>query len=120
MTGRITRFAGAAALALSLSACGVADSNVERFNAPVTPVQTDETAAVPAFVLARAMAEAGFTPNQILDYGPAVRNALAQSGGAQIADGDRVLAVASVLDGRLFIVSSEAGTVVVPISAQAG
>jgi hypothetical protein len=120
MKGRIAKFTGAATLGLSLAACGVTDSNVQRFEAPVTPMQTDETAAVPAFVLARGMAEAGFTRAQILEYGPPVRNALAQSGGAQIANGDRVLALASVMDGRLYIVSSEIGTVVVPISGETG
>ncbi|MEM9813537.1 MAG: hypothetical protein AAF913_12790 [Pseudomonadota bacterium] len=106
-----------AALCLALAACGgTPDPSVERFNQVVSPMQTDETADVPALVLARAMAEAGFSRAQILDYGPSVRNALARSGGAQIADGSTVLALVSVLDGRLYIVSNETGNVVIPIS----
>jgi hypothetical protein len=102
---------------LTVAACGAADSNVQRFEAPVTPVQTNETADVPALVLARGLAEAGLTRDQILEYGPATRNALARSGGAQIADGERVLVLVTILDQQLYVVSQEVGTVVVPIFA---
>lgn len=90
---------------------------MQRFEAPVTPVQTNETADVPALVLARGLAEAGLTRDQILEYGPATRNALARSGGAQIADGERVLVLVTILDQQLYVVSQEVGTVVVPIFA---
>lgn len=112
------RLIAAGLLAFSLAACGgtSSDPSIERYNQVVSPMQTDETADVPALVLARAMAEAGFSRAQILDYGPAVRNALARSGGAQVANGSTVLALISVLDGRLYVVSNEAGTVVIPIS----
>jgi hypothetical protein len=104
------------AATLVLAACGAMDSNVARFEEPVTAVQTDATADVPAIVLARALAEAGLSADQILEYGPAVRNALARSGGAQISEGATVLALVSVLDGRLYVVSGETGTVVLPLS----
>jgi hypothetical protein len=104
------------ALVLFVTACASTDVNIERFEQTVTPVQTDETADVPALVLARGMAEAGFSRAQILEYGPAVRNALARSGGAQIANSSSILAMVSVLDGRLYVVSNETGTVVIPIS----
>lgn len=116
MIVRADRAAIALALAVSLSACATTDTNVRNFEQTVTAVQTDETADVPALVLARGMAEAGFTRSQILENGPAIRNALAQSGGAQIADGSNVLAIISVLDGQLFVVSNETGTTVIPIS----
>ena len=116
MIVRTDRAAIALALALSLSACATTDTNVRNFEQTVTAVQTDETADVPALVLARGMAEAGFTRSQILENGPAIRNALAQSGGAQIADGSNVLAIISVLDGQLFVVSNETCTTVIPVN----
>lgn len=108
----------AVALCIALAACGAGspDPSIARYNQVVSPLQTNETADVPALVLARGMAEAGFSRTQILDHGPAVRNALAQSGGAQIAEGGTVLALVSVLDGRLYVVSNGTGTVVIPIT----
>jgi len=112
----VLRALSVVSLLLVLAACASTDTNIQRFEQTVTPVQTDETADVQALVLARGMAEAGFSRAQILEYGPAVRNALARSGGAQIADASNVLAIVSVLDGRLYVVSNEVGTVVVPIT----
>lgn len=116
MPNRLSRILAAAVLSLSLAACASNDPNVARYERVVSPMQTDETADVPALVLARGMAEGGFTRAQILEYGPAVRNALARSGGAQVSDGSTVLALVSVLDGRLYVVTNGAGTVVIPIS----
>lgn len=103
-----------------VSACTTTDVNVARFERAVSPIQTDETADVPALVLARAMAETGFSREDILEYGPAIRNAIARSGGAQITNGSNTLAMVSVMDGRLFIVSNENGTAVIPISGYPG
>lgn len=103
--------------AFALSACAQTDSNIARNERVVNPVATGQTANVPALALARAMAEAGFSRDEILEYGPGVRNALAASGGAQIAEAGQVLALASVIDNRLYMVSRETGTIAVPIMA---
>lgn len=105
---------------LMVAGCATTDVNVQAFERAVTPVQTDETADVPALVLARAMAETGFSRAEILEHGPAIRNAIASAGGAQIADGSRALAMVSVMDGRLFIVSNEHGTTFIPVSGAPG
>ncbi|HZY67326.1 MAG TPA: hypothetical protein VFE52_01995 [Devosia sp.] len=106
------RIAGAAALVLGLSACASMSSveNIKRTTEQVTPITVGDAASVSAYVLASAMLRAGFTGDEIVKRGPAVRNALATSGGAQIRDGNMVLALFSVHDDLLYISSRTNGT----------
>lgn len=101
--------AGAAALAI-VSACAGLDENVSRLEANVKTVTVGEPYALPASTLAAAMLQAGFSPAQVLDYGPKVRNAIGTSGGAQINDGKMATAILSVQDGNLYVTSREGGT----------
>lgn len=104
-------------LALFMASCASTDVNIDRFERAVTAVPSGETASVPALTLARALTEAGFSRQEILEYGPEIRNALARSGGAQVRVTGKTLALISVLEQRLYIVTNEAGTIVVPVSS---
>ncbi len=100
----------AVCVAALLSACVSADPNIVRTTEPVTAIPVGEAAEISAYDLAEAMVRAGFTREQILKEGPAVRNALATSGGAQIRDGKFVSALFSIHAGRLYVTSRDRGT----------
>ena len=104
-------------LFLISAACAQFDRNIERRNAPVTPITVGESADVSALDLARAMVQAGFTREEILAHGPAVRNSLATSGAAQITDGESVVALMSIMDGSLYLISRTRGTLVYELSS---
>jgi hypothetical protein len=95
-----------------LSGCVSADPNIVMTQEAVTSIPVGESTAVSAYDLAAAMVRAGFSRDQILKDGPAVRNALATSGGAQIRDGKFVSALFSVHAGRLYVTSRTRGTFV--------
>jgi hypothetical protein len=103
-------------LALSLAGCTAMDKNVVRMEEQVTPITVGDAAAVPAYVLASAMLRAGFTEDQVLNRGVALRDALATSGGAQVRDSDLVLALFSVHDNVLYVTSRTGGTFQVPLA----
>lgn len=103
--------------ALLPAGCGALDQNIQRREAPVNAVTVGEAADVTALDLARAMLQAGFSREEILQHGPMVRNALATSGAAQIADGESVLALMSVLGDKLYITSRSNGTFVYGLSS---
>jgi hypothetical protein len=117
--GRVARAlllpAGLAA-ALMLAGCSAMDHNLVRMEEQVTPITVGEAAAVPAPVLAAAMLKAGFTDDQILRKGVAVRDALATSGGAQVRTNDIVLARFSVHEGVLYVTSRTRGTFKMPLA----
>src|SRR5205085_775621 len=58
-------------VAMTLAACTAMDKNVVRMDEQVTAITVGEAAAVPAYVLAAAMLQAGFTEDQILQRGVA-------------------------------------------------
>lgn len=111
------RAVAAVALVAFAAGCAGLDRNIAQREAPVTPVTVGESAAVSALDLARAMVQAGFSREQILEYGPSVRNSLASSGAAKVTDGDSVLALMSILDGNLYITSRTRGSLVYPLSS---
>lgn len=111
------RSAAVLSTALLAAGCSALDQNIQRREAPVNAVTVGEAADVTALDLARAMLQAGFSREEILEHGPAVRNALATSGAAQIADGDSVLALMSVLGDKLYITSRSRGTFVYGLSS---
>jgi hypothetical protein len=103
---------GSLSLVVALSACASMSSiaNIKMTQQQVTPITVGDAASVSAYVLAGAMLRAGFTGNEILKRGAAVRNALATSGGAQVRDGNMVLALFSVHGDLLYISSRTHGT----------
>jgi len=56
------------------------------------------------------MLQAGFTADEVLKYGPKVRNAVAAAGGAQINDGKAARAIFSIQNDQLIVSSRETGT----------
>lgn len=110
-------FLGAAvmAAALGLSGCASIDRSIPLTKQSVTPITVGEAAAVSAHDLAEAMLRAGFSREQILRDGPAVRNALATSGGAQLRSGNMVEALFAVHGERLYVTSRTRGTFVQPL-----
>lgn len=110
-------FAAAALLAgaLALSGCASIDRSVALTKQSVTPITVGDAAAISAHDLAEAMLRAGFTREQILLEGPAVRNALATSGGAQLRSGRLVEALFAVHGDRLYVTSRTRGTFVQPL-----
>lgn len=101
---------------LALAACAGNDRSVALVNQQVTRMSVGETASVPAPVLARAMVRAGFDKKLILEHGPAIRNALATAGGAQLRRDHTTDALFAVHSDRLYISSRIGGTVVERIS----
>lgn len=105
-------------VAVSLNACTTTaiDENVAMTEDQVIAITAGEVAEVSALDLAEAMLRAGFTREQILEHGAAVRNALARSGGAQVRDGKMVAALFSIHSGQLYVTSRARGTFVQPLS----
>jgi hypothetical protein len=103
-------------LVLALAACTTVDENITRTTETVTAITVGEATEVSALDLAQAMLKAGFTREQILQHGAAVRNALAKSGGAQVRDGKMVGALFSIHSGQLYVTSRSRGTFMQPLS----
>lgn len=99
----------------ALTACG--DMNVTRNFSAVTAISSRETASLTAQDIVIAMARTGFTRQEILDHGPAVRNALSVQGGAEVRRDGNVTAIFSVMDGALYVVSQRGGTYVHELGA---
>ena len=110
-------FLGAAVIAatLALSGCASIDRSIALTKQSVMPITVGEVTAVSAHDLAEAMLRAGFSREQILRDGPAVRNALATSGGAQLRSGKLVEALFAVHGDRLYVTSRTRGTFVQPL-----
>jgi hypothetical protein len=106
------------ALVLLLAGCAapMMDRSLTLAHQTVTPVTVGEATSVEARDLADAMLRAGFSPEQILADGPAVRNALATSGGAQVRYGKVAEAIFAIHGDDLYITSRTRGTFVVPLT----
>jgi hypothetical protein len=117
---RLGRLAAAAALAasLALSACASIDRSVALSEAAVVPITAGEAADVPAAALAEAMLRAGFTPEEIIRHGPALHNALATSGGAQVRQARVVSAVFAIHSDALYVTSRTRGTFMQPLHGE--
>lgn len=113
IVSRSARRAGLLCLALLVGSCG--DFNVARIDAPVVPVTVGETAQLSAPTVAEAMLRAGFTADEILANGPALRNAISTTGGAQVRRGTSVAALFSVSEGYLYVASQTSGTFSMPL-----
>ena len=69
-----------------------------------------ETAKLSADDIIGVMEKIGFTPEQILDFGPALHDALLRSGAARVMVGKRVEAILRVKGRLLFIRSNSRGS----------
>ncbi len=98
-----------------LASC--ADVNVSNSLSGVVPISGGQTARVSADDLVIAMGRSGFSREEILEHGPAIRNALSNRGGAEVRRGGRVTAILSVMDGSLYVVSQRGGTYVHELGA---
>lgn len=107
------------ALAALAGACASVDPNIAMTEAPVLAIPVGEAAEVSAADLAQAMVRAGFSREEILKHGPAVRNSLATSGGAQVRDGKVIGALFSIHAGQLYVTSRTRGTFVQPLGVHA-
>lgn len=103
---------GVILLSLVVGACSSIDRNVAMTTETVSPIASGEPADVSAAVLAEAMIRAGFSPDFILEHGPAIRNALASSGGVRVRDKGVIAALMSIQADRLYVTSRERGTFV--------
>ena len=101
--------------ALALSGCATIDRSIALTQQSVTPITAGEATGISAHDLAEAMLRAGFSREEILREGPAVRNALATSGGAQLREGNLVEALFAVHGDRLYVTSRTRGTFVQPL-----
>ncbi len=99
-----------AGAALALIGCASMDSNVARLEADVQSISVGEPQAISARDLAEVMIQAGFTGEEILKYGPSVRNAIGSAGGAQINKDKFAHAILTVQDGKLYVSSRDGGT----------
>jgi hypothetical protein len=106
-------------LLLALSGCASIDRSVALTENIVVPITVGEAGAVPAHGLAAAMLRAGFTREEILAHGPAVRTALATSGGAQMRSGKTVEALFAIHSDKLYVTSRTRGTFTEPLGEYA-
>lgn len=107
-------------LAVFLSGCATLDHNIAMTEQKVLPIKAGETATVPAPAIARAMLNAGFSVEEVREYGHALHIALATTGGAQIRNGKLVQAVFAVHSDRLYVVSRGSGTFIQPLGQAGG
>ena len=107
---KFKRFCTVCAFSALLVGCAGIDGNVARFEADVQKITVGEPFAISARDLAAVMLQAGFTGEEILDYGPKVRNAIGTSGGAQINKDRYARAILTVQEGKLYVSSRDFGT----------
>ena len=99
-----------AALIALVFLVGCTDLPATRHYSAVTPVIGRDTANVTAVDLVMAMTKVNMTRDEILDNGPAIRNALAMQGGAELRQNGDVIALFSVIEGSLYAVSVRGGS----------
>lgn len=109
------RLSATAACLLPLLGCATLDRSIAIAEQVVTPITLEDPADVSAYDLAEAMLMAGFSPEQIVRDGPAVRNALATSGGAQVRYNHMAEALFAVHGQELYVTSRTRGTFTQPL-----
>ncbi|OHB74669.1 MAG: hypothetical protein A2Z25_09315 [Planctomycetes bacterium RBG_16_55_9] len=78
-------------LALGVMGCGARRSGIQ-----VIPLSSRSVLELNADDVVRVMRRAGFSDQQIMEYGPDLRDGLAQSGAVQIKVGNKVEAVFAI------------------------
>ena len=112
-------FVRSATLALCLAAAGCAsvDRSVALVELAVVPFTAGEAGSVSPDEMTEAMLRAGFTPEQVLDHGPAIASALASSGAAQVRSGDVIEALFAIFSSNLYVTSRTRGAFMQPLGA---
>lgn len=105
---------------LMLSGCATTDQSLVLAHQTVTPMTAGETLDVSAYDLAEAMLRAGMEPKDIVKHGPAIRNALATSGAAQVRLDGVAEAIFVVENHQLLITSRTRGTFAQPLRVVVG
>ena len=116
VAARLILVSGFAAVLLS-GCAGAISRSVLLTDQAVTPITNGSATRVSPDDLAQAMLRAGFTRDEILQYGPGVGEALATSGAAQVRRGKVVAALFAVNNGQLIVTSLDRGTFVQPLTA---
>jgi ligand-binding sensor domain-containing protein len=80
-------------LALGVIGCG---SSTRRSGIQIIPLSSRSVLELNADDVVRVMRRAGFSDKQILEYGPDLRDGLAQSGAVQVKIGSKVEAVFAI------------------------
>jgi len=80
-------------LALGVIGCG---SSTRRSGIQIIPLSSRSVLELNADDVVRVMRRAGFSDKQIIDYGPDLRDGLAQSGAVQVKIGNKVEAVFAI------------------------
>ena len=80
-------------LALGVIGCG---SSTRRSGIQIIPLSSRSVLELNADDVVRIMRRAGFSDKQILEYGPDLRDGLAQSGAVQVKVGNKVEAVFAI------------------------
>lgn len=112
------RLVASVVIAALLSGCATTmDRSIAIAEQIVTPVTVGDPTNVSALDLAEAMLQAGFTPEQILEDGPSIRDALALSGGAQVRYDQVAQALFAVHSQQLYVTSRDRGTLTIPLRA---
>ncbi|MEX0776379.1 MAG: hypothetical protein WD042_11800 [Phycisphaeraceae bacterium] len=111
MKSGFCRLAGVLALWIGSCLVGCAATQQEQ----VLEMPSKEVAELTADDVVRVMLFAGFSHEQILELGTAVRNALAATGGASIHVDGRTEALLSVDSRRLYVSSRRRGSFIYPL-----
>lgn len=112
----LTKLVAVVLIPLLLGACASTDRGIALAEETVTPMTVGDSADVPADQLVSAMLRAGFSREEILTHGVAVRRALAESGGARVRSGNMVAAMMAIHGRKLYIVSRTRGTFTVDLA----
>lgn len=108
---------GGMVLALLLAPMLAGCQGTKSQSATVAAMNTHHPVALEAYDVARAMREAGFSNEQILDIGTDVRNAIARSGGAQVRLGESTEALLAAEERHLHVTSRGGATQSYPLPA---
>ncbi len=81
----------------------------------VDPFMVPEKAELDAELVVKTMRQAGFSDEQILDHGPACRNALATAGGVRMRDKEFTLAMFMIRSNEVYGVAVNRGAFHFPL-----
>lgn len=99
--------AGLVALCVGVAGCAHQQRLV---GGEVQPVPNNDLAALNADDIVLMMRRAGFSDDEILKYGPRVRNDIAVSGGSRVATHSIVAAIFAVHGENVYVSTQRAGT----------
>jgi len=116
MAGKLKIYAVAVLLLLTLGSCSQMGSTSLRTDEGVVPFTGGEPIVLTAEQVYTAMLRAQFSHKQIVAFGPELRRAIAQTGGAQIRNERGVAAIFAVFDGDLYLTSATTKGFIMPLN----